>query len=190
MGQDASDKRLRELEEANRRRQIEATKIQKEFETAERVYKFETTRIRKEFQTAERQHFRALKRLEELETADLEEIQLIEESRKQAREEQKEEIVEATNILTAFLDPSSASGSQLDMPPHIWNAIIELSKFLKGQDLDTSKRLKDAMNSLVVKAEEKVRGAKAAAAFARSAALTKKAAAPKKKSEKVSRSAA
>merc|ERR1712008_425858 len=167
---------------ANRRRQIEATKIQKEFETAERVYKFETTRIRKEFQTAERQHFRALKRLEE--------FQLIEESRKKAREEQKEEIVEATNILTAFLDPSSASGSQLDMPPHIWNAIIELSKFLKGQDLDTSKRLKDAMNSLVVNAEEKVRGAKAAAAFDRSAALTKKAAALKKKSEKVSRSAA
>merc|ERR1712210_407416 len=117
--QEARDKRLRELEQANERRQSEAAKIKKDFENLERKY------------------HSALRQLKLEREADLEEIGRIEEANRKSAEQQKNEIVEATNILATFLDPSSPSGSQLNAPSYIWSAINELSRFLRDQEVDT-----------------------------------------------------
>merc|ERR1712001_541505 len=143
--QEARDKRLRELEEANERRQSEAAKIKKDFENLERKY------------------HSALRQLKLEREADLEEIGRIEEANRKSAEQQKNEIVEATNILATFLDPTSPSGSQLNAPSYIWSAINELSRFLKDQELDVDKRLAAEMEDLVGLAELRVRSAKSAA---------------------------
>merc|ERR1712083_1272246 len=143
--QEARDKRLRELEEANERRQFEATKIRKDFENLERKY------------------LSALRQLQLEREADLEEIARIEEANRKSAEQQKNEIVEATNILATFLDPSSPSGSQLNAPAYIWSAINELSRFLSKQEVEVDKRLAAEMKDLVGRAEQRVRSAKSAA---------------------------
>merc|ERR1711934_1220619 len=143
--QEARDKRLQELEEANERRQFEAAKIRKDFENLERKY------------------HSALRQLKLEREADLEEIGRIEEANRKSAEQQKNEIVEATNILATFLDPTSPSGSQLNAPSYIWTAINELSRFLKDQELDVDKRLAAEMEDLVGRAEHSVRSAKSAA---------------------------
>ena len=144
--QEGRDARLRELEEANERRQFEATKIRKDFENLERKYQS------------------ALRQLKLEREADLEEIARIEEANRKSAEQQKNEIVEATNILATFLDPSSPSGSQLNAPAYIWSAINELSRFLGAQEVNVdNKRLAAEMKDLVGRAEQRVRSAKSAA---------------------------
>merc|ERR1712001_668714 len=143
--QEARDKRLRELEEANERRQSEAAKIKKDFENLERKY------------------HSALRQLKLEREADLEEIGRIEEANRKSAEQQKNEIVEATNILATFLDPTSPSGSQLNAPSYIWSAINELSRFLKDQEVNVDKRLAAEMEDLVGRADLRVRSAKSAA---------------------------
>ena len=144
--QEARDKRLRELEEANERRQSEAAKIKKDFENLERKY------------------LSALRQLKLEREADLEEIGRIEEANRKSAEQQKSEIVEATNILATFLDPASPSGSQLNAPSYIWSAINELSRFLRDhEEVEVDKRLSAEMVDLVGRAELRVRSAKSAA---------------------------
>ena len=143
--QQARDKRLRELKEADERRQSEAAKIKKEFENLERKYQS------------------ALRQLKLEREADLEEIARIEEENRKSAEQQKTEIVEATNILATFLDPASPSGSQLNAPSYIWSAINELSRFLKDQEKDVDQRLAAEMADLVGRAELRARSAKSAA---------------------------
>merc|ERR1712223_1450510 len=131
--------------EADERRQSEAAKIKKEFENLERKYQS------------------ALRQLKLEREADLEEIARIEEENRKSAEQQKTEIVEATNILATFLNPASPSGSQLNAPSYIWSAINELSRFLKDQEEDVDKRLAAEMADLVGRAELRARSAKSAA---------------------------
>merc|ERR1739842_112425 len=120
-------------------------------------------KIKKDFENLERKYLSALRQLKLEREADLEEIGRIEEANRKSAEQQKNEIVEATNILATFLDPTSPSGSQLNAPSYIWTAINELSRFLKDQELDVDKRLAAEMEDLVGRAEHSVRSAKSAA---------------------------
>merc|ERR1712127_776472 len=134
---EAEEKRLGEIKDADQRRQLEAAMIQKEFEEAERKRSL------------------ALKRLEEQRASDLREIESIEDSKRESEEKRKKEVFEATNVLTAFLDPSSVTGSQLQTPSYIWEAILELSSFLSSQDLQVEDSgLRSSMGDLVVKAQQ------------------------------------
>ena len=88
------------------------------------------------------------------------EIKEIEVAKARADEDRKREIIEASNLLTTFLDPNSASGSQLQAPDYIWKAILELSQFLQDQDVQFGSVQKQSMGDLLVRAERKMRNAK------------------------------
>merc|ERR1712106_788111 len=165
------EKRLRELaerkieeqrksrEKTEQKRQEEEMRL-KQIEEALKATEAEVAEIQKEFEEAGRRRFFALQRLEETKNVYNEEAERIEEERQNSELKMRKEVLDAVNILSAFLNPESDSGNYLETPDHIWKAIIELSEVLETQKNDsnpTSDSINKVMNDIVSAAGKKIR---------------------------------
>merc|ERR1712157_13861 len=131
----------------------------KEIEDALKEGEKEAARIQKEFEEAERKRFLALKRLEEERLKDLKEIERIENARKVEELKKQQEVLEAMGVLNTFLDPTSETGSVLQPPDHILDAISDLSKFLENERKTrgvTNDSFNKIMDDIVVQANRKI----------------------------------
>merc|ERR1712062_964358 len=111
------------------------------------------------FEEAERKRFLALKRLEGQRLRDLKEIEKIENNRKVEELKKQQEVLEAVSLLNIFLDPASESGSVLQPPNHILEAISDLSKFLENERKTrgvTNDSFNKIMDDIVVQAHKKI----------------------------------
>jgi len=96
-----------------------------------------------------------LQRLEEQRVADLREIEIIEE-RKREEGRTLQAVEKAASLLSEFLDPAT-SDSQLVTSSTIRRAILELSQFLHNHEVQLDEGLKQEMGDIVTRAERKVK---------------------------------
>merc|ERR1712031_51160 len=113
MGEDErrklEDLRLLEIQEALRKRDEEAAKIEKEFEEAKQKRNL------------------SLKRLDGERLRDLKELEIIENNRKAAEAKKQKEVLGAVDVLNTFLKDEEDS---VKPPNHILRALKDLSEFL------------------------------------------------------------
>merc|ERR1712025_1036773 len=139
----------RRLEQIEQQKRLEEGKRLKQIEETLKATEKEVAEINKEFEEAGRRRLLAIQRLEETKNA------FITESEK-VKEKRLKEVLKAVNILTAFLNPSSDSGSTVETPEHIWKAIIELSDALESEE-ENGSPLAESLNKVMSAAGRKIR---------------------------------
>jgi len=124
------DLRLLEIQEALRSRDQEAANIEQEFQVAKQRRDQEIANIEKDFEAAKQRRITSLKQLDEQRLRDLNELEIIENNRREAEARRQKEVLGAVDVLNDFLEDKD----DVKPPQHILRALKDLSEFLEKEE--------------------------------------------------------